>query len=814
MIDLVAEQVKIEAKMRDLGAEQFQATYQKWCDQGRDSESKSVRTALLSAVEPLAKAIANFIKETERKKVGRKHSAAPKLKQFEPSQLAYIVLKATLDGFVQERELPKLAIRIGRYLETEERFYHFSQKHSSIANLALKNLNKESLDGAYRLNALNRLMRDNLTEDEEDTVSWTQSEKCLVGIKLIELLCLSTGFLEVYEARRWKKTYRAIRATERFLTWIASLNTQCEIMHPHYLPCVIPPKDWTSLKGGGYHTEALAYPLSLVRTRSRAHKRLLKKADLSLTYRVVNALQQTAWKVNSRVLEAALYLYEQGSGLAGIPSEDLSLPPKPYDIDTNEVSRKAWRQDAARVYDYNCVLASRRILTIKTLTTARDFTSYEAIYFPYHLDFRSRVYSVVTGLSPQGTDLAKGLLTFAKGEAIVEQEAWDWLAIHGANCYGAGDSDFEQRLAFAQEHSARICAIAKEPLDDLWWTKAKNPFCFLAWCFEWAKGVEAKAKGELFYSSLPIAMDGSCNGLQHYAAMLADPVAGEAVNLVPSQKPQDIYERVALSTRERLKELIENGNDEERSLAQQWLDFGIDRSLTKRPVMILPYGGTFDACQKYVYEEVSQRDNQLSKSGSLLAKDSKWVAKYIWEAIDDVVISARLAMAWLRTIAAMVAKDGQAVHWTTPTGFPVYQYYPALKVKRIETALFGTAYHPRIYEEQDKELDKTRHVNGVAPNFVHSLDASALFFTVDEAVKAGIEAFAMVHDSYGTHAAHAPQLARLLRQAFIKLYQGQDVLTNFKQEVIPIERQDEVAEPPFIGGLELKAVAQSAYFFA
>lgn len=42
-------------------------------------------------------------------------------------------------------------------------------------------------------------------------------------------------------------------------------------------------------------------------------------------------------------------------------------------------------------------------------------------------------------------------------------------------------------------------------------------------------------------SSLPVHQDGSCNGLQHYAALGRDLEGGAAVNLTPSPVPQDVY---------------------------------------------------------------------------------------------------------------------------------------------------------------------------------------------------------------------------------------------------------------------------------
>ena len=39
-------------------------------------------------------------------------------------------------------------------------------------------------------------------------------------------------------------------------------------------------------------------------------------------------------------------------------------------------------------------------------------------------------------------------------------------------------------------------------------------------------------------------LTGSCNGLQHYAALGLDAMGGAQVNLVPSSQPQDVYSGV------------------------------------------------------------------------------------------------------------------------------------------------------------------------------------------------------------------------------------------------------------------------------
>ena len=78
-------------------------------------------------------------------------------------------------------------------------------------------------------------------------------------------------------------------------------------------------------------------------------------------------------------------------------------------------------------------------------------------------------------------------------------------------------------------------------------------------------------------------------------------------------------------------------------------------------------------------------------------------------------------------------------------------------------------------------------------------------------VKAGVESFQMIHDSYGTHAHNTPILADLLRKAFVKLYQEFDPLEEFRQAALEVV--DQVPNPPKRGELDITEVLDSKYFF-
>jgi hypothetical protein len=84
------------------------------------------------------------------------------------------------------------------------------------------------------------------------------------------------------------------------------------------------------------------------------------------------------------------------------------------------------------------------------------------------------------------------------------------------------------------------------------WMEAEDPFQFLAAAIE-LKQALAHPDPRQYQSSVPVHMDGSCNGLQHYAALARDLHGGTAVNLVPADRPQDVYTGIADTLRKRVE---------------------------------------------------------------------------------------------------------------------------------------------------------------------------------------------------------------------------------------------------------------------
>ena len=110
-----------------------------------------------------------------------------------------------------------------------------------------------------------------------------------------------------------------------------------------------------------------------------------------------------------------------------------------------------------------------------------------------------------------------------------------------SNMYRADKMSFDGRAQFADDNMDNIRAAVDDPFgENEWWREFDDPFQGIATCHEIVKAIDS-GDPENYMCNLPVHMDGSCNGLQHYAALGLDKGGGKAVNLCVADKPQDVY---------------------------------------------------------------------------------------------------------------------------------------------------------------------------------------------------------------------------------------------------------------------------------
>ncbi|MCP3400431.1 DNA-directed RNA polymerase [Bradyrhizobium sp. CCGB20] len=805
---------QLEKQAAEKGAAKVRKLVEKAKQKGLGADTPGGVALMKRAVAPLSKAIADAIAAAKAGKAGRRHSALGTMELLPADVLAYLTVREAIHAAVDSTSVTSAAIAIGSMVEEELRMQSFDDQQPDLYATMMRRLKERGAQAGH----VRKVFVFTANQNDIELPTLTKTEKLHLGMKMIELLIESTGFCEMVTIRQSSsktKELNILRPTEVVAKWMEDRNLRAELLTPAYAPMVVPPKDWEGTTGGGYLSPSFK-ALSLVKGCTKAHAELLARADLGPTLRALNAIQRTPWKINTRVLDVMTEVWERGLEIAMPNREDRELPNKPVGHRIAETSEEAWAnvdpeakrlymKEARAVHEGNASSRGKRLGISVIIKTAQELAGEEAIYFPHQLDFRGRAYAVPVALNPQGNDHAKALLTAGQGKPINDARAAGWLAIDGANRFGFDKASLDERIAWVEEREEQIKYTAENPFGDLWWADADEPWRFLAWCFEYA---DFLAEGYGFVSCLPLSSDGTCNGLQHFSAMLRDPVGGAAVNLVPGDRPSDIYQRVADRVLEKLRE------DQDNWQSRGWIDFGIDRKITKRPVMVLPYGGKFKSCMGYVRDAVDEKiaGGKENPFGDELPKASTALARFVWDSIGDVVVAARDAMDWLQKCASAATAKGQAISWTAPSGFPAYQCYMDRKARRVKTRLQGSLVYLSLSEETDK-LDKAKQRNSVSPNFVHSMDAAAMMLTINLALDNGITTFAMIHDSYGTVAADMDMLAACIRHAFVDMYEEHDVLAEFVLSQ-PEEVRAECPQLPLRGTLDIRQVLDSTFFFA
>jgi DNA-directed RNA polymerase len=852
VLALLDQQRAMESQGVEWGRDNFRGRVAKAKEYGEATVAGAARKVLQDDMEKLIAVLEAHLAKYEGKR-GVKPLDVKMLKMVGVDRVAYITAKCILDHLAERIVKSKLLIGIAERVVGQARIDRFQAQAPALFEYVVKgfkttNYSHMSKVMAHAMGSAKDLETGlPLVVKTDDLDDITDQQLTTLGTQLLDHFITATAAVTVesidhIKAVRGKnviRTEQVVVPTLKTLEWIDARNASAETLCPVNLPMVVPPLPWGPGKRGGYRFDLFG-KYAFARCITRQQRDRIEALDIPIVYRAVNALQDTAWRVNESVAALIAEIAARGGDLAGIPKlAKIALPEKPADIATNDTARQTYRKQAKRVHEANL---SRRLQAadyLRTMQVVAKVKDAKAFYFPYNTDFRGRVYPVCTYLNPQGDDLSKALLTFAEGKALGADGA-RWLALHGASALDklpdgrkVSTLTLDERVQWINDNSADLVAFAKDPMGNRWWldkdAKGKSnvgdPLSFFAFCVEWAGYVE---QGESYVCSLPVCVDGTNNGLQHFAAMFRDEIGGRAVNLIPTHAPHDVYRIIADAVLENLEERAV-----EDDIAALWLRSGlVDRTLCKRPTMTFGYGSKAYGFSHQLREELKGRENwktevrakfdrvysedgvTKTKEGGLLNHATDYLARVIYETLKGRVQKAVEGMDWMRQSARIIAREQKEVEWTVPmTGFSVRQHYRVYRKQQIRTALCGGISRAVVRTETD-QIAVTKQSNAVAPNIVHSLDAAALHMTVGAAVDAGLDSFLFIHDSFGTHAADMGTLAVVLREQFVKLY-SHDVVADLAAQFAAQSPADaELPVVPTRGSLDLQGIHKSLYFFS
>ncbi|KAF2024568.1 DNA/RNA polymerase [Setomelanomma holmii] len=598
-------------------------------------------------------------------------------------------------------------------------------------------------------------------------------------------------------------------------------NESVHHVQPLNLPMVVEPKPWSSYSEGGYYTT----PQRVVRqknsdTAQRAYAQsAIENGDMTQVLAALDSLGRVPWQINASVLNVMAQAWNRGEAIGALVPDETSVPrPEEPAADASPQERARWGKRLQAYENLKSGLHSQRCFQNFQLETARAFVNEKKIFFPHNVDFRGRAYPLPPILNHIGADIARGLLKFAQGKEL-GTVGLQWLKIHLANLYGFDKASLKDREQFAMDNLSEIYDSATNPLDGRrWWSKAEDPWQCLACCIE-LKNAFDSSDPTRYISQLPVHQDGTCNGLQHYAALGGDHAGARQVNLEPSDRPQDIYTGVA----ELVKEMVAKDAKEGQPLAS-FIDGHITRKVVKRTVMTNVYGVTFIGAKTQVEGELRDMFPNFIETDKVrsLGAVALYVAYKIFEALGKIFNGAQEIQYWLgecgdrittslsaeqirriyeryegkdvaydakyksakkllKTEKAKLNKDLEAfktsIIWTTPLKMPIVQPYRKDTVEKVATKLQKITVAKR---SAHNVVDKRKQLQAFPPNFIHSLDATHMTLSALKCSEMGLD-FAAVHDSFWTHACDIPNLNVILRDAFVRMH-SEDIVQRLAEE--------------------------------
>ncbi|KAG6872157.1 hypothetical protein C0995_012475 [Termitomyces sp. Mi166 len=838
--DLIARQEHLEKSAYDVAREQMQFQSQKLEELGLASgalNSPDLRQWMWVWHTKLKERLKQEIKNiaAAESKMSARHSSdthlSPYLSLLDAERLSLLTILEVMrlqgsggvhDGMKTTRAL----ITVGKAVELEYKgMVCRSNKIYMPASPKLGSAGYFSTMGYANLQQRRVAAAKVMADAEGWTADWTQHVRSKVGGILVECLMDVAEITRTGTNKEGKQitevqpalyhTYEYIRGQKlgviRLNPVVSSRLATDKVsvaVHPRHLPMLVKPKPWVDYKTGGYlNSQSSAMRFKDSAEQQSYLKAACAKGNVELVFAGLDVLGSTPWKINRKIFDVVLEVWNAGYRVGKLPPAEYDEPEPvmPPEAETDIKAKSVYLQRQRAYLNAKANNHSDRCNVNYKIEIARAFLG-DTIYFPHNLDFRGRAYPLPPHLSHIGDDLSRGLLKFAEARPLGER-GLRWLKIHLANLYGYDKASFDERVDWVDAKLDQIYDSAKNPLSgERWWLKADDPWQCLATCMELHDALQSPNPLK-FKSSLPVHQDGTCNGLQHYAALGGDARGAQQVNLAATDRPSDVYTHVG--------NMVEAVLEEDAKKGDKWavlLKGKIQRKIVKQTVMTTVYGVTFVGAREQIEKQL--------KDKKIVAEEDCWsaasyLASKVIQCIGDLFSGATAIQNWFAACARIISKSipkdrlpeamaeskrgakspkrkpklftlsdtrlkkeqMTSVVWTTSLGLPIVQPYRKTNRKQISTKL-QTIYISD--PNSPAEVNSLKQASAFPPNFIHSLDATHMMLTALECRTQELT-FASVHDSYWTHACSIDKMSEIIRDTFIALHSS-DVLKKLDAE--------------------------------
>ena len=229
--------------------------------------------------------------------------------------------------------------------------------------------------------------------------------------------------------------------------------------------------------------------------------------------------------------------------------------------------------------------------------------------------------------------------------------------------------------------------------------------------------------------------------------------------------------------------------------------------------MTQPYSVT----QRGMYSQLRELFDAAEDDDEVFWKGEKWVSIKLLthlntQSIFEVVKGAIVGQEYIKGITRHFNLSNKPLVWKTPIfGFPVIQSSQKRKRKRIRSQL-GQLH----FSSLTSDIDGRKQSSSIAPNFIHSLDATLMMLTVERMNKEyNISSFALIHDSFAVPCTSVEQLNYAVRDSYVELFMSEPLADWYEQlqAKLPnaeLQHPDEV----MMYTLDIQDVWESNYIFS
>lgn len=600
---------------------------------------------------------------------------------------------------------------------------------------------------------------------------------------------------------------------------------------PAKIPMIVKPNEYkrvvyddgkTREELGGYLLNGEYYSNELIikNWRSKVNSKI---QDVNVIYRTINNMASVGYKINKDVLEF-ISMNDRRLELTKI---NLTHP-----FDEKLCDKKLNKIQKTELESFN----SKKQVEETILALADTLENVNEFFIPVRMDFRGRIYCEADYLNYQGTDLAKSLLLFAKGEKILKSDisSINYFKIFGANCFGLDKFSFTDRIKWVDVNIENIRNFNNGILIK----KAKHKFMFIAFCFEYNRWLHclSDCNSSEFTTFLPVQLDASCNGYQHISMLVKDLDLAKYLNLnksKPEDVPEDFYSIVAsyldVFYNSKLNSSDLYKKDRDSIIRLKSLD--ISRSIIKKAIMTIPYNASALQLIKYLQEEFEyDEDETRNKNGDIdsnlfneeidsldfdedsikIIENEKDSKKEVWfkhrdnskiklenldflnlyRGLDYILLnifpSLKHISKYFKDIANVCTKIGISIPWYLPTGLIAHQSYMALKAIRVKPFNYSNETFSLRIPIRDVYDDK-KQKRALMPNLIHSLDSTSLVLMTDKYFKELDEEHRniyAVHDCFGATCNNMWYIVNTLKLVYISLYTAEGYLKKFDDGLI------------------------------